>query len=121
MLSKIISSGTFYSQSTFINWLQNHLIRCPFKFATGIDCPLCGFQRSVLQLIQGNFYKSFMLYPPAIPLLICFVYILADQYLRPGTPKNSIKKILFVFIGGLILLNYGVKLSGLYLHYKTSV
>ena len=121
MLLKNIPLQIFCSQLVFINWLQNHLPRCPFKYLTGIDCPGCGFQRSVLALMHGNFHKSFMLYPACIPLLLFFAYGLADKYFKLDTSKNIIKKTLFVFIGAIILVSYSIKLFGLYSHYKASV
>jgi hypothetical protein len=110
----------FCSQLIFINWLQNHLLPCPFKYLTGIDCPGCGFQRAVLALIQGDLHKSFILYPPAIPLLMFFTYGFADKYLKLDNSKNNIKKTLFVVTGSIILISYGIKLWSLYWHYKAS-
>jgi hypothetical protein len=120
MLVKVIPLKIFCSQLLFINWLQNHLIPCPFKYLTGIDCPGCGFQRSVLALVQGNFHKSFVLYPAALPLLLFFAYGIADKIFRLDTSKNAIKKTLFVVIGFVILISYGIKIWGLYGHYKAS-
>jgi len=108
------------SRPGFMSWLQDHLLACPFKYITGIDCPGCGFQRSVFALLQGNWHKSFMLYPAAIPLLLFFTYGLADKYFKLDTSKNVVKKTLFVAIGSLILISYGFKLWELYGHYKTS-
>ncbi|HEY8781797.1 MAG TPA: DUF2752 domain-containing protein [Mucilaginibacter sp.] len=118
---KTIHLQIFCSQLVFINWLQNHLVPCPFKYLTGIDCPGCGFQRSVLALTQGNFHKSFMLYPAAIPLLLFFAYGFADKYFKLDNSKNAVKKTLFVFIGSIILVSYGVKLWGLYGCYGASI
>jgi hypothetical protein len=111
----------FCSQFGFINWLQNHLIPCPFKFLTGIDCPGCGFQRSVIALTQGNFHKSFDLYPAAVPLLLFFVYGIADKLFKLDTSKNAVKKTAFMVVGSLIIISYGIKMWGLYIHYKASV
>ena len=120
MLIKAIPIKIFCSQLLFIDWLQNHLIPCPFKYFTGIDCPGCGFQRSVLALMQGNLHKSLLLYPPAIPLLLFFAYGVADKYFKLDTPKYHVKKTLFVITGGIILVSYGFKLLSIYSHYKTS-
>jgi hypothetical protein len=121
MLLKDIRLQIFCGQLVFINWLQNHLIPCPFKYLTGIDCPGCGFQRSVLALLQGNFHKSFMLYPAAIPLFLFFVYGFADKYFNLDNAKNAVKKTLFVVVGTIILVSYGVKLWRLYANYNASV
>ena len=110
----------FCSRLVFIDWLQNHLLRCPFKTLTGIDCPGCGFQRSVIQLIQGNFHNSFVLYPATIPLLLFFSYGIADGLYKLDTPKSTIKKTFFIINGTIILVSYGIKLFGIYTHYKAS-
>src|SRR3954463_11907709 len=95
---------------SFMNWLQNHLITCPFKYITGIDCPGCGFQRSVIALIQGDIHKSFSLYPPAIPLLLFFAYGIVDSYFKLDTPKFAVKKTLFMILGSIVLITYCVKM-----------
>jgi uncharacterized protein DUF2752 len=115
-----ISLHVFCCQLVFISRLQNHLIPCPFKYLTGIDCPGCGFQRSVIALLHGDLHKSFIFYPAAIPLLVFFTYGLADKYFKLDTSKDAIKKTLFVAIGLFILVSYTIKLWGLYGHYKAS-
>ena len=103
-----------------MNWLQNHLIPCPFKYLTGIDCPGCGFQRSVMALLQGDIHKSFGLYPPAIPLLLFFAYGIVDRYLKLDTSKSTIKKSFFMVAGSVVLISYCIKMWGLYNHYSIS-
>jgi hypothetical protein len=120
MLYDAIVLQIFCSWLTFVSWLQNHLLLCPFKYFTGIDCPGCGFQRSVIALIQGDLHRSLTLYPAAIPLLLFFVYGFADHYFKLDTPKNTLKKTLFVAIGALILISYSVKLWGFYQIYNAS-
>ena len=91
-------------------WLQNYLLPCPFKKLTGIDCPGCGFQRSVLALLQGNFYQSILLYPATIPLLAATAFTLLDGRLafdRSGLAK----KILYLFTGSVVLISYIIKMS----------
>jgi len=117
---KITAIGIFCSRLAFAGWLQNHLLPCPFKYFTGLDCPGCGFQRSVIALVQGNFYRSFLLYPAAIPLILFFLYGLADKRFKLDTANHTIKKTLFVLIGAVILLTYGIKMWHLYEHYKAS-
>jgi hypothetical protein len=121
MLSNYIILQIFCSRLGFIHWLQNHLIPCPFKYLTGIDCPGCGFQRSLLALLQGDIQKSFSLYPPAIPLLLFFAYGITDKYLKLDTPKFVVKKTLFIITGSIVLVSYIAKMWGLYEHYKLSV
>lgn len=110
----------FCSRLVLVNWLQNHLIPCPFKYLTGIDCPGCGFQRSILALGQGDLDKSLALYPPAIPLLLFFVYGIADKYFKLDSSKNIVKKTLFMIVGSIILTSYCIKMWELFSHYKAS-
>lgn len=113
---RCIVSYPFCSQLAFGNWLQNHLLRCPFKYLTGIDCPGCGFQRSVLALINGDLHKSLSLYPSTIPLLLFFAYGFADRLFKLDTSKHAIKKAGAILIGNLILITYAIKMWGLYHH-----
>ncbi|QXV65686.1 DUF2752 domain-containing protein [Mucilaginibacter sp. 21P] len=97
----------------FINWLQGHLLPCPFKYLTGIDCPGCGFQRAVVALIKGNLHESFSLYPPAIPILLTALWWLADSIYKLDKPSAVIKKTLFMITGSIILVSYVIKIAGL--------
>jgi len=120
MLSNLATIQIFCSRLLFFSWLQNHLIPCPFKYLTGIDCPGCGFQRSILALLQGNLHKSFILYPSAVPLLLFFAYGIADRFFKLDNQKNVVKKTLFMIVGGIILTSYCLKMWGLFSHYKAS-
>ena len=106
---------------SFMNWLQNHLITCPFKYLTGIDCPGCGFQRSVLALIQGDFQKSFALYPPAIPVILFFAYSITAKYFKLDASRFPVRKSLFMLVGSIVLISYVIKLWHMYSYYKLSV
>lgn len=109
------------SQLMFIKWLQDHMLPCPFKYITGIDCPGCGFQRSVLAMVQGDLHKSFLFYPPAIPLIIYFAYGAADGIFKLDTKNHLIKKTGFILVSTLVLVSYSLKLYGIYIHYKGSI
>jgi hypothetical protein len=100
----------FCSYGIKLLWLQNYLLPCPFKKLTGIDCPGCGFQRSVLAMLQGDFYQSIILYPATIPLLAATVFTVLDSrfvFDRSGV----IKKTLYLFTGSVVLISYLIKMS----------
>ncbi len=107
------------SQPLFISWLRDHLLPCPFKYLTGLDCPGCGFQRSVLALLQGNISESFSLYPATIPLVVFFMYGIADRFFRLDNESALLKKILYIIVGGIVFVGYGFKLWHIYAHVKS--
>ena len=100
----------------FITWLQDHLLPCPFKYLTGVDCPGCGFQRAVMALCKGNLAQSVYFYPAAIPLLLLFIYGMADSFYKLDNSKGIIKKTSFVIAGSIVLVSYTLKMAHLYWH-----
>lgn len=100
----------FCSQLVFVNWLQKHLLPCPFKYLTGIDCPGCGFQRSIIMLLQGNLKQSLHFYPAAIPLMILMlIHFLDSQY--HFDKKGWIKTPLAIITGSIIAVSYVLKMT----------
>src|ERR1700743_104547 len=96
-----------------VKWLQSHLLPCIFKLLFGIDCPGCGFQRSCIALLRGDFLQSLRLYPATIPLLVTCVFLLIDS--RYHIDKNSkIRKGLYWFTGLIIAVAYINKMTLLY-------
>lgn len=97
------------SLSDILNRLHPFLIPCPFKKITGIDCPGCGFQRSVIELLNGHFAESFRLYPATIPLLCLFASSsVLYGYKVPG--KHRFIQPLMYFTGYVIFLSYLYKM-----------
>lgn len=90
-------------------WLLNHLIPCPFKAFTGLDCPGCGFQRSVIALFYGNLQESWSLYPPTIPLLILFITVGIIFKLKLKN-RFTISKVLALVVGNFVLMSYLIKI-----------
>jgi hypothetical protein len=109
------------SRLIFISWLQDHLLPCPFKYVTGLDCPGCGFQRSVLALLQGDLHKSFLLYPAAIPLLLFFAYGIADGFFKLDTKNSLVKKTGYMIVGTMIMVSYLVKLYHIYTYHGAAI
>ncbi|WP_229676881.1 DUF2752 domain-containing protein [Pedobacter psychrotolerans] len=99
----------FCSSINIFDWLQNHLLTCPFKALTGIDCPGCGFQRSLIALFQGNFHKSWLLYPPTIPLIFLFV-IAGILYKFPIKHQSLVLKTLILVVGNFVMISYLYKM-----------
>jgi hypothetical protein len=93
----------------FFSWLQQHLIPCPFKKLTGIDCPGCGFQRSLIALCKGDLAGSIHLYPATIPILFTALFVFTAMKLN-WDKGHIVKKTLYMLTGGLILVTYAWKI-----------
>ena len=96
--------------NNLFTWLSNHMLPCVFKKITGYNCPGCGIQRSVLALLKGNLYQSFMLYPATIPLII----LVGFGIYQSKKPINYGAKIIFygyILVAAIILVNYTVKIT----------
>jgi uncharacterized protein DUF2752 len=99
---------------TFLGQADNFLLPCPFKYLTGIDCPGCGFQRSVIALAHGDLKESLDFYPPAIPLLVTLAIVLIAK-LRRGDLSDNFIKVLYLITGSTVLINYLFKITSHYL------
>ncbi len=92
-----------------INWLHNHLLTCPMKKMVGIDCPGCGFQRSVLALFSGNFEDSFIFYPATVPIFSLLIF--TAFHLKFDFKKGAfIIKMIYIGIIIIIAINYIYKI-----------
>jgi len=91
--------------SFLLDQADNFFLPCPFKTLTGFDCPGCGFQRSFVALLKGNWQESFHLYPATVPLLLTFIIILPANYISKKDLSLLIK-IMYVITGTIILTNY---------------
>ncbi|CAN5389605.1 hypothetical protein BH10BAC1_BH10BAC1_09210 [soil metagenome] len=95
---------------SFIHWLENHLMTCPYKAIAGFDCPGCGMQRAFIELLKGNLVISIHLYPALIPTIFTLLFTVAHLILKF---KNgaSIIKYSFVSTVAIVLISYILKMS----------
>ena len=92
-----------------IHWLQNHMMPCALKSIFGIDCPICGFQRSLVLFLQGNFIESFKIYPPLIFAMLLIIYAVATVCFPRYIGRKYLSSYsLIVLI--IIAINYTVKI-----------
>jgi len=89
--------------------LDAWLLPCPIKIVAGIECPGCGFQRSLIALLQGYWYESYRLYPPTVPLLLLLLYGIVKSMVGFDR-RNVIMKLLAVACGWFVLGVYVMKL-----------
>ena len=89
----------------FIHWLENHLLACPFKKLTSLDCPGCGLQRSVIALLKGDVLASLKLYPPTLPILVLMIFALL--HLKFDFKNGAfVIKAMYIFATVIIIINY---------------
>ena len=91
------------------------LLPCPIKYFIQIDCPGCGFQRSLLALIKGDFNASFAFYPPTVPFLVSFISGVSTTILK-GNTNAAILKAMYVVTGLIVIANYIYKVVTLQLY-----
>jgi hypothetical protein len=87
------------------------MLPCMSKALFGVDCPLCGFQRSFWLLVEGRFTESFSMYPPLIPVILLMVLALLRHYHSRWVSSRALKYSGAVCLA-LVLLNYTLKLIG---------
>ncbi|MDQ8005249.1 MAG: DUF2752 domain-containing protein [Pedobacter sp.] len=88
-----------------VHWLETHLLSCPFKQLTGLDCPGCGFQRSVIALLRGDVVNSFKLYPATIPFVGLIVFLLL--HLKFDFKNGAfVIKLMYILITTIVIINY---------------
>jgi hypothetical protein len=61
------------------------------------DCPICGAQRSLLLLMQGDFDESFKLYPPLI-FLLTLIFLMIAYLIFPNIIKAKFLEQYAVFV-----------------------
>lgn len=91
------------------SWIESNLLACPFKSFTGIDCPGCGIQRSIIAIFQGNFFSSIKIYPATIPIfaLLGLTAIHLKLDLKNGA---LLIKSFYIGITIIIIFNYIYKI-----------
>jgi len=94
---------------SFINWLENNTLACPYKKCFGLDCFGCGMQRSFLALLKGNFLECFYLYPALIPMIFIIFFLTAHLIFKF---KNGaiILRYNLIFVVAIVVVNFILKL-----------
>src|ERR1035437_4677198 len=95
--------------NSFIHFLEDHMMACPYKALSGIDCPGCGMQRSFIELLKGNFFLSFQLYPALIPVIFTLGLTAAHLVFKFKNGANYIKYS-FITTISIVVISYIIKL-----------
>lgn len=82
--------------------LENYMLPCLIKTLFNVECLGCGLQRSIIEIIKGNFAEAFYIYP-AIYLIMSFITILCFNLIFKR--KNNSKLLFLVAVlTGLFML-----------------
>lgn len=93
-----------------IIWLESKMGTCPYKYNLGIECPGCGMQRAVIELLKGNLIESMQLYPALIPTIVMFVFLILHIFIKFKNGAD-ILKYLFILTVSITVISYIVKVS----------
>lgn len=89
--------------------LEQYMIPCLTKTLFGVDCFGCGFQRSLLLLLNGRLIQAFWMYPGIYPLLVFGILILCSKFYDHGFIHKGIQVFGILSIA-VIIINYTIKL-----------
>ncbi len=92
-----------------IHWLEHHMMTCPYKSVTGIDCPGCGMQRSAIELLKGNFASSFYLYPALLPVVFTLLLTAAHVWFKFKNGAAYVKYSFLITVS-IVLCSYIFKM-----------
>lgn len=87
-----------------LEWIERHMIPCPIHKFTGIECPGCGMQRAIIELLKGNLWESILYYPALLPLTLMFIFLAVHLIFDL---KNGAKILKYFFIVNAIIISLG--------------
>ncbi len=86
-----------------IQWLKHNMLPCPYKQLLGINCPMCGFQRSLVSLFEGNIRDSVLQFPAMFPLIFTVFIFLVLLLLKIKNRKQIIQRILLLDLSIMVI------------------
>lgn len=91
---------------------DNFMLPCLNKKLFGVECPGCGFQRSLLSVTKGEFTDAFYLYPAIYTLFILAIFVLLNLKFKF---KNARKIMIILAIINvlIIVISYIIKMNHL--------
>ena len=88
-----------------VDFLKKHTLTCPSKKYFNIECMGCGFQRSLITLLEGKFEESLILYPALIPMLSLWITVILHLLFK-FKHGAFIIKVLFILCAIIILIHF---------------
>jgi len=77
-----------------IQWVQGHMFPCLYKQMFGISCPMCGFQRSVIELLKGNIAESIYHFPALLPVIFTSIVFIVLRISKIQKTKVIVQVLL---------------------------
>ena len=93
----------------FLN-LEDYMLPCLSKTFFGLECLGCGFQRSFLLLINGNFIDAFKMYPAIYTLLALFIFTMINLKTKSKNSKKIISRLAYLNLT-IMIINYFIKIN----------
>ena len=92
-----------------IDFLKRNMFQCFWVKNFGIECFGCGFQRSLIALLEGDLKESFFYYPPLLPILLMITYLIFHLIFKFD---KGHKKLVYIFTFNVlgIVCNFIVKI-----------
>jgi hypothetical protein len=93
--------------------LEDYMLPCLNKKLFGLDCLGCGFQRSLLHIIKGDFVAAFNMYPAIYTLVLMAIFFILNLKFKFKSGKKII--IIFAIINVLIIItSYFIKMKPIF-------
>ena len=96
-----------------LEWLEKHMLPCPVREVTGLPCPGCGMQRSILDILHGDIVNSLIHYPALIPLSLMLIFLLLHLKFDY---KYGAKILMISFIINAIIISLSYIIKMIYLN-----
>lgn len=94
---------------TLADWLERNSFACFYRKYLGVDCPGCGMQRSLAELLRGNFISSLEYYPALLPTVFLVIYLGLHLFFKFRNGA-TVLKFSFIFTAIIIVAHYIYKL-----------
>ena len=89
------------------------MLPCLNKKLFGLYCLGCGFQRSLLHVIKGDFIAAFNVYPAIYTLILMAIFLILNLKFKFKSGKKII--IIFTLINVLIIItSYFIKMKPIF-------
>ena len=81
------------------------IYRCPFKYITGIPCPLCGITRALISALKLDFNKAFY-YHALWPLILVVMMLYFLTYFKHIKINKKLENMIYITTAILLLVYY---------------